>query len=227
MKYPNVNKFELNDDYLEEIYPNVWLMDDHQWAYYVWELFGFSTPIKTPLSLIHLDFHWDGINDFLEKTDQEKVLEVKNINDIFDLVAKTSLVRKDSFIAPAVIRKIINEIHFYCFQYDNEIGLDEAFLKEFNASQFIHKNLNTIIEQVQQNYFFDLDLDLFNRSDMWANGDLWELSEIYDFIDNCSGLIKNASLITIAMSFGYSGTYEDTRNLTGIIVPKIVEHFSS
>jgi len=64
MKYPNIDSFETNDSYYEEIYPNIWLMDDHRWAYFIWEQCLNRNRIKKPYALLHLDYHWDGVNDF-------------------------------------------------------------------------------------------------------------------------------------------------------------------
>lgn len=227
MKYPTIEQFKLDDQYFEEIHPNVWLMDDHKWAYYVWESYCFNNPLKKPLALLHFDYHWDGINDFVSDSAQEMLKKTERIGEIFDLFSNSAFVRKDSFIAPAIIRGIVNEIYFFCFQDNTETGLDEDLLKKYHSKQFIYKNIDLIPYHKIKNYFLDIDLDLFNNSDMWAKSDLWENSDICDFLRKCSGLIKNASLITIAMSFGYSGTYEDTRKLTKKIVPEILKYYKN
>ena len=98
---------------------------------------------------------------------------------------------------------------------DNEKGFYGTFLTEYSASQIIHDNINSInARSTQKPVIFDIDLDLFNKSDMWAEGNLWEKDEIIEFIRNCSGIIKSSTVITVAMSFGYSGTEEDTKYLT-------------
>lgn len=226
IKYPAIEEFQLDDQYFEEIHPNVWLMDDHKWAYYIWELYCLHNSIKKPLALLHFDYHWDGVNDFLSDSTQERLKEIKRIEEIRDLVSNSDFVRKVSFIAPAIIKGIINEIHFYCFQHNTEIGIDEKLLNKYHSKQFIHKNLNLILDHNPNNYFLDIDLDVFNKSDMWAESDLWGNSDICDFLRKCSGLIKGASLITIAMSFGYSGTYDDTRRLTKEVVPNILKYYT-
>jgi hypothetical protein len=42
MKFPDIDNFKMDDQYFEEIFPGVWLMDDHRWAYYVWEKVHFE-----------------------------------------------------------------------------------------------------------------------------------------------------------------------------------------
>jgi hypothetical protein len=37
MKHGDTENSFRGDFYFEEIHPNVWLMDDHRWAYYIWE----------------------------------------------------------------------------------------------------------------------------------------------------------------------------------------------
>ncbi len=226
MKYPRIEQFHLNGKYFEEIYPNLWLMDDHRWSYYIWECFSHRNQGRLPLALIHADQHWDGVNDFFKPSDEARLRSIRTIEEISDLASRASLVRKDSFIAPAIIRGIINEIHFYCFQTDTEPGLDKPLLKKHNSKQFIHHELNSLIERPPKGSLFDLDLDLFNRSEMWEEGNLWENKEILHFLDICSGIIGSSSLVTIAMSFGYSGSRDDTRYLTELVVPRIIEYVS-
>jgi hypothetical protein len=226
MKYPRIDQFHLNGEYFEEIYPNLWLMDDHRWSYYIWERFFHRNPGRLPLALIHADQHWDGINDFLKPSDEATLRSIRTIEEIFALVSGASLVRKDSFIAPAIIRGIINEVHFYCSQTDTEPGLDKPLLKKHNSKQFIHRKLNSIIERLPKGSLFDLDLDLFNRSEMWEEGNLWENKEIVHFLDTCSGIIRSSCLVTIAMSFGDSGSREDTKYLTELVVPRVIELMS-
>ena len=70
---------------------------------------------------------------------------------------------------------------------------------------------------------FDIDLDLFNRSDMWDEGDLWADAEIIELLSMCSGMIQSSLVVTAAMSFGYSGTGQDTRHLTRLFTSFIQE----
>ena len=69
---------------------------------------------------------------------------------------------------------------------------------------------------------FDLCLDLFNRSDDWAEGDLWSDAEIDGFLGEVARLITAAELVTVSMSFNYSGTAENTRHLTKFVIPRIL-----
>lgn len=227
MKHLTVNKLHQDNKYFEEINKNVWLMDDHKWAYYIWEKFKYRNGSKTPSALVHLDYHWDGINDFQDLTDVKNLIEINDLETIHELVDKDRLVRKDSFIAPAIIRGIINEVHFHCLQRDTEKGLYKPFLTKFKAKQYIHNDIHALVDAIsQKSIVFDIDLDLFNRSDIWGAGGLWEEKEILRFLETCSLAIRNSSLITIAMSYCYSGTKDDTIYLTKTVVPKLIAHFN-
>src|SRR5208337_2973437 len=91
---------------------------------------------KIPCSLLHLDYHWDGVNDFNADAEKELLCATTGIEEIYKIVSKGNLVRKDSFIAPSIIRRIIDEVHFLCFQGDMDNltppGLDDELLKRYS-----------------------------------------------------------------------------------------------
>lgn len=213
--------FLQDENYFEEIAPNVWLMDDHKWAFLVWWSFFSQNDYKIPIPLIHLDYHWDAVNDFQNDKSIQKLLHA-DYQGIQNLISE-GYIRKDSFIAPAIIKGYIDQVYFYCKQYDGEIGFYQPFLEKYNAAQANNQNLDFVQNMASQNsILFDLDLDLFNKSDMYSEGDLWHVDEIFDLIQKCSDAIKNALVITIAMSFGYSGTKKDTVELVRQIIPRII-----
>ena len=217
----NNNMFSQDENYLEEIAPNVWLMDDHKWAFLVWWSFFSRNDYNVPVTLMHLDYHWDAVNDFQNDKSIQKLLRA-DYQGIWNLISE-GYIRKDSFIAPAIIKGYVKQVHFYCKQYDNEIGFYQPFLEKYNAAQTDNQNLDFVQNIASQDsILFDFDLDLFNRSDMWSKGDLWHVDEIFDLIQKCSVAIKNALVITIAMSFGYSGTKQDTVELARQIIPRII-----
>jgi len=227
MKYPEIESFKQNDLYHEEIFPDVYLMDNHKWAYYIWEKYFSETDVSVPTVLFHLDYHWDGINDF-HQPDRIHKLKTAVVSDIYDFVLK-NIVRLDSFIVPALIRNLIDEVHFYCIQKDTDPGIDNPgidnpLLSKYGVTQFIHQSVNSIdISDIRKPIIFDIDLDLFNNSEIMDEGDLWRESEIIKFVRGCSGIIKRASLITIAMSFGYSGTDDNTKYLTKLFISLLKE----
>ncbi|OPY76032.1 MAG: hypothetical protein A4E65_03306 [Syntrophorhabdus sp. PtaU1.Bin153] len=216
MKFPDIDSFKMNDTYLEEIFPSVWLMDDHRWAYYIWEKVFLKNENEGSFALVHLACRWDGVNDFYgDPTAVRNLVEINDIDRIYSLVQRNRYVRKDSFIAPAIIRGLVDEVHFYCRQTGTGPGLYPPFLKEHKARQFIYGQIEPLLShQISKPIIFDIDLDLFNKSDMWDEGGPWTDQEIVEFLSMCSNLIRSSSVVTAAMSFGCSGTKQDTRHST-------------
>ncbi len=70
---------------------------------------------------------------------------------------------------------------------------------------------------------FDLCLDLFNLSDRCHEGDLWSDDEISEFWDAVKHQLQSAAVVTISLSFSCSGTADDTRRLTALIVPRLLK----
>jgi hypothetical protein len=225
MKYADTENLGPDDFYFEEIHPNVWLMDDHRWAYYIWEKSLQQDRGKKPRTLVHLDYHWDGVNDFQSATDQNRLLRTSELDEIYRMVSEGIRLRKDSFIAPAIIRGLIEEVHFLCFQCDTTPGIDPELLDLYGLKQFFHPDLSSLLKYAPQGSLFDIDLDIFNRSGHWAEGDLWTDIEISQFLDGCIPLLESSVLVTIAMSFNYSGSADDTRYLSRLVVPTIVDVF--
>jgi len=208
-----IDLFVRNDEFHKEICPGVWLMDNHKWAFWVWTNYFTKNSTEKPAILLHFDHHWDAVNDF--NTDAAiSTLCQDNRSEMYRLVAE-NYIRKDGFIAPAIIKGYFNEIHFYCKQANPQIGFSSEFLNSFTAKQCFYdeiEKINDII--IERSYAFDLDIDLFNNSEVYLKSKLWPENQRDDFFDRCELLIKHASIVTIAMSYGYSGTKKDTKWLT-------------
>jgi len=225
MDYSVLDNIRRSGKYFEELYPNVWLMDNHKWTFYVWEDYRFRRSVGIPPILVHMDKHWDGVNDFQTPETIADLININSAKGVMNLIEHKSLVRYDSFIAPSIIRGFVKEVHFYCLQDDTDVGLDDDLLYRYKAKQFIHKTLKSLIEHVGgRSILFDLDLDLFNRSDQWNEGDIWPEEDIVRFMGKCSELIINSPLITVAMSFDYSGTDKDTKYLAKLVIPIIIHY---
>lgn len=208
-------KIEKND-YYEEIFPNIWIMDNQKWALYCWEQYKENNPI--PSTLVHLDYHWDAINDFLEN---ESDLKKMNLREIKETV-KSNIIKYDSFLTPSIIRGYINSVYFHCFERNNEYGLDIDFLDRCNCIQNVYENIDDLILSVDsKKIILDLDLDIFNKTG--KKGKLWTENEIKCYIDKITPLIKQAEIITIAMSFGYTGSDKEIEYLTKLIIPIIIQ----
>ncbi len=138
------------------------------------------------------------------------------------MTAASGRITYDSFIAPAVRRGLFSEVHFYCLQAESE-PLQVELCEEFDAPQTMHPDAASLASVVTASpLIFDLCLDLFNRSDNCDEGDLWSDDEVLMFLETVKHHIKAAELVTISLSFGCSGTAEDTRHLAELVVPRIV-----
>ena len=55
---------------------------------------------------------------------------------------------------------------------------------------------------------------------------LWKVEfsaeDVLGFIEAVAHHIKAAALVTVSMSFGYSGSEDDTRHLTQLAIPRIL-----
>jgi hypothetical protein len=218
------SKLKEDDTFLMNLGHSVWLMDNHRWAFLVWE----QNRQHESYLLVHADQHWDSVDDFaLEKQEKIRLLHA-NADQIKQYVVDNKYIRFDSFIAPAIRRNMIDEVHFYCTQKSTDMGLDENLLIEFCTEQIIHPNINSLATAVfKKPIIFDLCLDLFNSADddlAYYEGDLWSDSEILDFLKSIQHIIKEADIVTISISFGYSGSYNDSRHLTQLVCPVIMEY---
>jgi hypothetical protein len=193
-----------SDQYHEQIAPNLWLMSSHKWAWYGWE----SSCKKRPAKLVHLDYHWDDLNDFSNPND---VVSLRSITDLEGIEALTidsdrMLVRQDSFIAPAIIRGLVNQIHFFCLQRDDTPGFDAQFLTNYHAHQFSYSDITDLSNAIQTGpLILDIDLDLFNRATPYFNNK----SALLQLIVSVKRIIELAEVITIAKSDLYSWKVAD------------------
>lgn len=195
-------------------------MDDHRWACVVWE----EHRTDTRSILVHADYHWDGVYDFLVDSQAERGFLDLDAAGLRSMVRQNKYIRFDSFIAPAVRRGLFSEIHFFCKEDDaNEVGLDAVVLEASNAKQVVHESTDSLASiSTDRPLVFDLCLDLFARSAGDEPGDIWPDAEISAFLRCTAPLIKAASVVTISLSFGYSGTAAETRELAALVVPRIV-----
>ena len=211
-----------DESYLAHLGCGVWLMDNHRWALKVWE----AERKSKHYSLIHADYHWDSVYDFHENPEMEKELLAASSDRIAELVAEGEWIRYDSFIAPAVRRRLIHTVHFYCKQDGiGDNALDSDLLTQCGAKQIIHADALALANaEIDSPSIFDLCLDLFNNSEQWEEGDLWPDNEVSQFLTTVESLIRAAEMVTISMSFNYSGTAEDTRHLTALVVPQVLAY---
>ncbi len=209
---------EGNNNACLEIAPGVWVMDDHKWALWVWA----THRDILPETLFHVDYHWDGADDF--SGDNNSLFRLlANPDALKKVISKDRLIRKDSFISPAVRGNFFKGIHFYCYQRNTEQGLNPEVLIQKDVRQYIHPDIPAALRQINPvKTALDLDVDVFNRATFFGQGNLWTDDEILRFLNEMKDLIKNAPLITIALSYCYSGTEADTHHLAEFILPRVL-----
>lgn len=218
------------DLYYAEIGHSIWLMNDHKWALLVWDK---SCNLR-PAILAHLDWHWDGINDFKNQQDYDRLLNANSHEELKDLIAESRLIRRDSFISPAIIKGITDEVHFFCLQNDTELGLDDELLQSYGANEIRHNSIQDLVhalENIQKPLIMDLDLDLFNRDTPFYAEGAGLCTNIIEFLDKCGPLFERAEVVTIAKSPGawwitnqnrWDWDRDLSEELAGIVVPRII-----
>ena len=215
-------KLREDPDLLKQLPVGIWLMDDHKWALLVWEQHRRQAG-GHQYSLMHADFHWDAVDDFIDDDAAQAALRAATVEELRAMTADADYIKYDSFIAPAIRLGLLTEVHFYCVQADSE-PLDESLCNEFCVRQVIHSDLQSLVTAAPPRpLIFDLCLDLFNRDDdMQYGGDLWSDTDVLAFLESVKHHIRDAELVTISLSFGYSGTEHDTRHLAELVLPKVV-----
>lgn len=148
-----------------------------------------------------------------------------DLSELERLVYDAKLIRKDSFIAPAIIRGLVRRLHFYCLQDDTEPGIDQELLAQFGCEQFLYESVEALeVAAVPPPLIFDLCLDLFDVSEEWEEGVLWQEIEIIEFLHKVSRFIQRAAVVTVSLSFGYSGSANDTRGLARLVLPRMLNY---
>ena len=211
-----------SQNYRVELGHGVWLMDNHKWALLAWEKARTS---DQRYALMHADYHWDGIDVLGEVPERLSAFQAAGLQQLEDLTKADELVRFDSFIAAAVRRGFVSEVHFFCAEDEgNDEGLYQPVCDQYGARQFIYADVEDFSAATPADpVIFDLCLDLFNRSNDEEYGeDLWSEEEILGFLDAVAHHISSAAVVTVSLSFGFSGTPDGTRHLAALVVPRIL-----
>jgi len=210
-----------NDDHREALGERVWLMDNHKWALLAWER---ERSPGQRYALLHADYHWDANDNVGDDEAQAQVFGAVGLDEIESLTKDDALVRCDSFISAAIRRGFISEVHFYCKQDEADVGLNQSLCDDYQTVQTSHPDADALA-QVKPSVpiIFDLCLDLFNLSKNCDGADLWPDEDVVGFIEAVAHHIKAAAMVTVSLSFGYSGSEDDTRHLARLVVPRILE----
>lgn len=218
----NFKALNEDPDFLAPLGKNVWLMDDHRWALVAWS----TGAVSDGYALIHADQHWDGCDNVEADPEWQARLLAADQASLRELVAQDELVTFDSFIAAGVWRGVVRELHLYCTENNgNDEGVFQDTLALHKVAQTIHRTPESLAAaEIRRPLIFDLCLDLFNKSDKWEEGALWRDEDVRAFLDLQKHHIAAADLVTISLSFNYSGTADDTRHLAALVVPLIMSY---
>jgi len=184
----------------EELEPNFWTMSNHKWALLAWA----SAELGQSAALVHLDWHWDGINDFRDPESRGELSALVSLDELREMIAdRDRLVDYASFIAPAILLGLVDEVHFYCLQDDTTPGLSSDLLDETGAKEYRHHNIDDLLltaAKLGKPILFDLDVDLFNKATPFYSDGPEYHERIRFFLGKCSDLIQRAAVVTIAKS---------------------------
>ena len=229
MDWSFIESLRPDPSYVRRLHPRLWLMDSHKWALYAWESSLRPLPAHGHGVLAHLDYHFDTCNDVISAEDVARLLRAPGPAECADLTAGENLVKCDSFIVPAIMRGLIRDLHFFCREIDPDPGVYEEWLDTYDGPQFYHERLEDLLVALAgRAVLFDLCLDVFNnQANKSYRGDLWPDAEVVELIDDCGGLIRDARLVTVSLSFSHSGTQQDTRHLARVVLPSILHHLGA
>lgn len=221
----NFSTLKNDDAYLRLVGEDVWLMDNHKWALSVWA----HQHAGHRRRLIHADHHWDGVDLFHENQEAIDALISEDLEGLDRRIRDEDRIQYDAFIAPAVRLGLLREVHFFCTQRDDwDKGIHPTLCEPLGVTQFIYDDPLSIAELAPADEtIFDLCLDLFNEAADFYGSDLWSDDRIHAFLESAKPLIVAADVVTVSMSFGYSGAEEDTRRLTAMVVPLLLAWRSS
>lgn len=156
---------------------------------------------------------------------EQKILNADEAG-LQQLIREENLIRYDSFIAPAVLRGYLSEIHFFCKQDGYDIGIDEDLLARTGTAQVIHDNAEALAAQeFSSPLIYDLCLDLFNKSKMHYGSDIWPDDEIVSFFGYVQASRRKGRtghrVVVVWMLRDKSGY--TARRLAKLILPKLEE----
>ena len=202
---------------------DVWLMDDHRWAFYVWAQHALAYPDHVPWALVHIDAHADAVDGFLpDPAAWAELQDETDLDRIYARVAQDTDITLAAFIAPAVRRGWVREVHFWGCPADDDF-LDAPLLAASGATQQCHASVADIVSAVAgKRLLLDVDVDVFNRAERRGESRLWPHDEIVACVESWTPLVRQAEVVTIARSFGFSGTPTDTVLLTELVVSRVL-----
>lgn len=191
----------------------IYLMDQHKWAFYIWELAKEKGLIKPNATLFHVDAHLDDCPFVLE--DNPEYINISGKDNLKDFTE--SYIKIDTFIWPAFGRKTINNIIYVSDYWKSDPFEDwtREYVKGRNYEGIRVKSIQELKEllslgelepYIQDNsLILNIDLDFFNNEDFYGHNP--KLKPDKDVIESLTYLknIYNWDLITVSLSPEYCG----------------------
>lgn len=213
------NALQADDEYFVRLDQNVWLMDNHKWAICAWEAHRVEGALGR-LNLVHVDYHWDGVDDYHGERSAQRALRAADLDALMNLVLADQFIRLDSFVAAAVRRRMLSEIHFLCRQ---QVGIHRDLLRLGGVSQRVHGDLDQLgAANVAAPYVLDLCLDYFCDSNQMGEGPIWDDAEVIATMESLRLLVEGAGAVTVSLSFDFSGTAGNTQHLASLVLPRVM-----
>lgn len=119
-------------------------MDNHKWALLAWEQHRDGKQGQC-YTLFHADYHWDGVDDFRDAPEAQEALSAATIGDLEQMTVSEDRIQYDSFIAPAVRRGLLDELHMYCLQDDgSDKGVDQDLCDAMGVKLVLHPDAESL-----------------------------------------------------------------------------------
>jgi hypothetical protein len=196
-------------------------MDQHKWAFYIWELAKEKELIKPNATLFHVDAHLDDRPWVIE--DNPEYINITGLENLKSFTCKHLDI--DNFIWPAFGRETINKI-IYVSDFSSSDPFEEWTREHVEGRIYegirVHSiqelnesiSLGQVDPYIQDNsLILNLDLDFFNEADLY-NSDP-QLKSDQEVIESLTYLknLNNWDLITVALSPEYCGGEEACNHL--------------
>ncbi|MFS1519584.1 UPF0489 family protein [Bacillus sp. SCS-151] len=200
----------------------IYFMDQHKWAFYIWELTREKGLIQPNATLFHVDAHLDDCPFVLE--DNPEYINIKGLENIKAFTE--NYVNIDTFIWPAFGRETINNIIYVSdFAGSNE-PFDDWSRKRVEGRIYegvrVHSiqelkraiSLGEVEPYIRDNsLILNIDLDFFNEEDLYdCNPLLYSDQEVKESLTYLKNLY-NWDLITVALSPEHCGGKEACNHL--------------
>lgn len=200
-------------------------MDNHKWAFYIWEFAIEKSLIKSNSTLFHVDAHLDDCPFGLQ--DNPEYLNIEGLSSLYEFTEK--YVKYDTFIWPAFGRGTINNI-VYVSDFQNEPFQDWAtnYVKGRIYEGLRVRSINELRSKVgkieldqlikDDTLILNLDLDYFNEGNSYGEKSKLktdkEITESMTYLKN----LYNWDLTTVALSPECCGSEEACDHLLQIFM---------